>query len=353
MNIRNASLTAAAISLLILGGCANSDRDASDSANSAIDAYQSRGVGRSAPRGAESAATAGAVSTTGSRSKHAATTDVPADYVLLALFVPYDDSTAATRPASAPASAEARPGGAPIGYWRPTLVRQAGGEFKAFMKHDGWMGFKHAFWDLENALVLAGAMGASIAIREGGVDDAVRRRTEGEFKFGDLDETVQIIGNPATHFAGAGLLWLGSAATKDLKNHEAARALGEALVVNGLTTVALKLATNTRAPDTDNRAWPSGHTSSAFTTAAVLDEYYGPWVGVPSLALAGLVGYQRIDSRVHDLSDVAFGAVLGYVVGRSVAREQKGEFPELFGMKLIPYTDPNTGATGLALLKSW
>lgn len=238
-------------------------------------------------------------------------------------------------------------------YWRPTLLRQMGGEFKELITHDLLRGFETVFWNLENEAVLLSTLGASIAIRETGVDNAIRRRTEGEFKLGDLDETIQIIGNPSTHFIGTGMLWLGSAATRDLKNHEVAQSLTQALCVNGITTMVLKLSTNTRGPDTDNRAWPSGHTSSAFTVAAVVNEYYGPWVGLPSLALAGLVGYQRIDSRVHDFSDVVFGAMLGYVVGTSIAKDQKAEFPELFGMKVVPYSDPGTGATGLALWKSW
>ena len=102
-----------------------------------------------------------------------------------------------------------------------------------------------------------------------------------------------------------------------------------------------------------DHAWPSGHTSSAFTVAAVLNEHYGPWVGVPSLALAGLVGYQRIDAREHDLSDVVFGAMLGYVVGTSIARDEEARFPEIFGMTVVPFSDPQTGATGIALMKSW
>lgn len=270
-----------------------------------------------------------------------------ADSVYLGAFPPVP-------PNSQPASAAAAPDD-PMrsGYWRPNLARQAGGELKQFAKHDGWMAFKDAYWRVDNALILAGTLGASIAIRESGVDGAVRRRTAGEFKMGDLDESVQILGHPGTHFAAAGLIWAASGASQDLEAHEFSRALGEALIVNGVTTMALKVGTNTRAPDGDNRAWPSGHTSSAFTTAAVINEMYGPEAGLPSLALAGLVGYQRIDSRVHDFSDVVFGAVLGYIVGSSVAREQKGEHPEIWGMKILPYTDPQTGATGLALFKSW
>ncbi len=43
--------------------------------------------------------------------------------------------------------------------------------------------------------------------------------------------------------------------------------------------------------------------------------------------------------------------MLGYVVGTSVARDNKAEFPEIFGMKLVPFADPETGASGLALMK--
>lgn len=241
----------------------------------------------------------------------------------------------------------------PAGYWRQDIWHQMGHEALALGGHDFWKGFKTSFWDLENALALTATMGASITIRETGVDDAIRRRTAGHRQLGDLDETIQILGNPGTHFAGTGVLWLASALTKDVKQHEVAQTLTQALAVNGVTTLILKAAANTRAPDGERHAWPSGHTSSAFTVAAVLNEYYGPWVGVPSLALAGLVGYQRLDSRVHDFSDVVFGAMLGYVVGTSIARDQQAELPELFGMQVIPYADPQTGAAGLALYKQW
>jgi len=222
-----------------------------------------------------------------------------------------------------------------------------------FGKRGLWHGFKTAFWNVENVALLSATMGASIVIRESGVDGAISRRTKGHRELGDMDETIQILGNPGTHFAGAGVLWLTSALMKDVKEHELARTLGEALSVNGISTLVLKVSTNTTAPDGENYAWPSGHTSSAFTTAAVLNEYYGPLVGIPSLALAGLVGYQRIDSRVHDFSDVVFGGMMGYVIGTSIARDEKARFPELFGMTLLPYQDPYTGAAGLALYKQF
>ena len=264
----------------------------------------------------------------------------------LGTFALFEDETPQSQPSASRSSV-------PAGYWRKDLWHQMGYEAKAFGSRDFWRGFKTSFWDVENALTLTATLGASIAIRGTGVDHTIRDRTRGHRQLGDADEAIQILGNPGTHFAATGVLWLTSTLTEDMKQHELARTLGQALAVNGVSTLALKAAANTRSPDRERHGWPSGHTSSAFTVAAVLNEYYGPWVGVPSLALAGLVGYQRLDSRVHDFSDVAFGAMLGYVVGTSIARDEKAQFPEVFGMQVVPFADPETGATGLALMKQW
>ncbi len=262
-----------------------------------------------------------------------------------------DERATATAPTT-PSAAGAAP--APReGYWRQDIWHQMGHESLDFGKRGFWQGFKTSYWNLENALVLTATMGASITFRETGVDTTIAHRARGHRQLGDMDETIQIIGNPVTHFSAAGVLWLGSALTQDMKKHEVAKSMIDALAVNGASTLLLKAATNTSAPNGDRHAWPSGHTSSAFTAAAVLNEYYGPWVGIPSLALAGLVGYQRIDSRVHDFSDVVFGGMMGYIIGTSIARDQKAQFPEVFGMKLIPYVDPETGSSGLALWKQF
>lgn len=271
-----------------------------------------------------------------------ATLDTP---FMLGTFALQDDGATSQPVASRPV--------VPEGYWRINLWHQMGHEAKAFGGHGFWKGFETSFWDLENALVLAATMGASVSIRETGVDHAIRRRTLGHRQLGDFDEPLQLLGHPGTHFAGAGVLWLTSTLMKDEKQHEVAKSLTQALAVNGVSTLLLKASANTRTPDHERHGWPSGHTSSAFTVAAVLNEYYGPLVGIPSLAMAGLVGYQRIDSRVHDFSDVVFGAMLGYIVGSSIARDSKAEFPELFGMKVIPFADPETGTSGIALMKRW
>lgn len=59
-------------------------------------------------------------------------------------------------------------------------------------------------------------------------------------------------------------------------------------------------------------SFPSGHSSSAFTTAGALSQVYSKWyVIAPAYLWAGSVGYSRMYLGVHYPSDVAAGAVLG------------------------------------------
>lgn len=59
-------------------------------------------------------------------------------------------------------------------------------------------------------------------------------------------------------------------------------------------------------------AFPSGHTSVAFSTATSLSIAYPKWyVYVPAFLWAGAVGYSRMHLGVHYPSDVLVGAIVG------------------------------------------
>jgi membrane-associated phospholipid phosphatase len=125
-----------------------------------------------------------------------------------------------------------------------------------------------------------------------------------------------------------------------------------ALSLTGLTTFGLKAIRDDETPARDRWAWPSGHTSSSFAVASVLDEFYGPKVGIPAYAVASLVGLRMMDQHDHWCSDVVFGATLGWVVGHTVAGNHKKL--EIVGFRLVPLTATSAyPATGIAFFKEF
>lgn len=59
-------------------------------------------------------------------------------------------------------------------------------------------------------------------------------------------------------------------------------------------------------------SFPSGHTSTSFTTAMSLSLAYPKWyVIIPSYLYAGTVAYSRMDLGVHYPSDIIGGALIG------------------------------------------
>jgi hypothetical protein len=73
--------------------------------------------------------------------------------------------------------------------------------------------------------------------------------------------------------------------------------------------------------------------------ASVLDEYYGPAIGIPAYIGAGFVGYRMMESGDHWASDVLFGAVLGYAVGHHVAG---GKEISMAGFQVLPMVDTDS-----------
>ncbi len=76
-------------------------------------------------------------------------------------------------------------------------------------------------------------------------------------------------------------------------------------------THLLKRAINKQRPNGGDHAWPSGHTSSAFTGAAVLQIRHGWRVGIPAYLVAGYVGWTRVNADAHDYWDGLGGMIVG------------------------------------------
>ena len=90
------------------------------------------------------------------------------------------------------------------------------------------------------------------------------------------------------------------------------------LMAQALTGIVKQTAQRTRPDGADQRSFPSGHTSVSFASATVLQREFGWKVGVPAYAIAASVAAARIEKKKHYLSDVAFGAAIGILSGRTV-----------------------------------
>jgi len=99
-----------------------------------------------------------------------------------------------------------------------------------------------------------------------------------------------------------------------------------AYTVTGIVTFLTKLIVNRSRPfygETDflsiNASFYSGHTSSAFVLAVVLSHYY-PKQAPFFYLTASFVGFFRIYSGVHYVSDVVAGALFGWLIGKIFIR---------------------------------
>jgi len=195
---------------------------------------------------------------------------------------------------------------------------------------------KETFLRADNATALLLAGGASIIMHNTHADTNIERHFDKHAALhGFEDESLNILGHPATHFGATSLWYFLSAQNEDDVNRQRAWTMRTALSLTWVATMGLKLARNNETPNGKDYAWPSGHTSSSFTVASVLDEFYGPKVGIPAYVAASAVAYRMMDTGDHWASDVVFGATLGWVVGHTVAGRHKKL--EVAGFDIVPY----------------
>ena len=120
----------------------------------------------------------------------------------------------------------------------------------------------------------------------------------------------------------AGLL-AGGIIGNDKRMRQNALYVASSSAVNALATILIKKLVKRPRPFLANvkikavyhpreYSFPSGHTSTAFTTATALSQAYPKWyVVVPSYLWAGSVSFSRLYLGVHYPTDVAAGALLG------------------------------------------
>jgi putative Ca2+/H+ antiporter (TMEM165/GDT1 family) len=113
--------------------------------------------------------------------------------------------------------------------------------------------------------------------------------------------------------------WAFGSMTGNRKTAEVGGDLIRAQLTSQVLVQGLKLVTRRPRPDgSDNYAFPSGHTASAFATATVLERHFGWKAGIPAFGFATYVGLARMSANKHNMSDVIMGAAMGIASARAV-----------------------------------
>ena len=168
-----------------------------------------------------------------------------------------------------------------------------------------------------------------------------------------LEQTDDSSSASLGNFAGDGItqggaaiaVWVAGRVTQNVRLETTGSNLIRAQFLNGLLTQGLKYAVQRDRPDGGAHSFPSGHTSATFATAAVIQHDYGFAAALPVYALGGFVGWSRVRSNHHWLSDVAFGAALGIVSGRAASHSASGNWA------IAPVKTP--GGMAIYAVRAW
>jgi hypothetical protein len=154
----------------------------------------------------------------------------------------------------------------------------------------------------------------------------------------DSNPVITQLGSVPLNIGVIGSFYLGGVLLKDDRAKDTARLGLKSLLHVIVVSQALKRLFRRQRPNVengvdrwfnrgggkDNRAFPSGHTIQAWSTATVIAGMYKDKPAVPIIcySLATLAGLSRMTENKHWVSDVLVGAVLGYSIGRFVLRKQ-------------------------------
>ena len=190
-----------------------------------------------------------------------------------------------------------------------------------------------------------------------------RNRTKGTDRLARIGEPL---GNGRYLFPSLGLTYCYGRIFGDEKVQRASLLSIESVLVSGAVSGGIKYLAHKRrpfetAPGEDDIPWsgpalnstdvsfPSGHATVAFAVATIMASEYKDHRIVPPLAYtaASLVGFSRLNSNSHWLSDVIVGAAIGHFTARVIESIHGGNGDSSLG--LAPVLDENGVGLSLAV----
>jgi membrane-associated phospholipid phosphatase len=153
-------------------------------------------------------------------------------------------------------------------------------------------------------------------------------------KIGDIVEPLGV--SNRNFYLAVGILYTYGVVFNNTKIKETAGLVIEAVLFNDALTRFFKYTCGRPRPKVHKGDWddfipfsghdafPSGHTSTAFTLATVISRQYPSWfVKVSSYTIAGLIGLQRLYVNAHGIADIFAGAILGIWIGDTICKLDK------------------------------
>ena len=203
--------------------------------------------------------------------------------------------------------------------WR-SLVRNTGQDFAAFPR-------RRSTWVLL-------AAGGALALAVHPADDYVQEHIVGNSSAEKFFAVGQVVGSAAFQVGAAGSLLLIGRFVVPEKNGSKTNKFSHlgfdlirAQIVSQTMVHAIKYSVRRDRPTGECCAFPSGHATTAFAAASVLERHFGYRASWPALAAATYVATSRLVDNRHFLSDVVFGAALGEAVGWTiVGRHGKSQY---------------------------
>ena len=189
---------------------------------------------------------------------------------------------------------------------------------------------------------IVASVGGGLALGLHPLDDDVNHKLAGAggfFKAGDIaGNTLTLMGASMSAYG------LGRAFGDTKIAHVGLDLVRAQILTEGLVQ-SLKYSVERPRPDgSSGYSFPSGHAAVTFATATVLERHHSWRVSLPAYIFATYVATSRLHDNVHNLSDVAFGAALGTIVGRTVTRHGASNFA------LVP--EPTKGGMALMFVRT-
>jgi membrane-associated phospholipid phosphatase len=190
-----------------------------------------------------------------------------------------------------------------------SLLKDTGSDFASFPR-------RTSTW-----VILATGAGLALAVHP--ADDYVETHVLGNPTADRIFAPGKVIGSAAFQVGTALTLYgVGRLLTKGEPRVHRATHIGfdlmRAQIVAQTLVYGIKFTSQRDRPTGECCAFPSGHATSAFAAASVLERHFGYRGSWPALLGASYVAASRLVDHRHFLSDVVFGAALGEAVGWTV-----------------------------------